>query len=175
RARRSARRAADPSGPTSGGRCWRPVSPEPPHCHNVEMTRGPTLDTLTTDRLVLRRRSVDEASVYRQLWMERDPRVPQHRRISPEGRPTVEDVAAQIGAEGEGPGLLAVERKDTGDVIGYCGLVFHGTGAKHEPELAYELLRSAHGFGYATAAGRAVVAWVGAAGYSRLGASVRER
>ena len=58
-----------------------------------------------------------------------------------------------------GPRLLAVERKDTGDVIGYCGLVVHGHGSPDEPELAYELLRAAHGCGYATEAGRAVVAW----------------
>jgi [ribosomal protein S5]-alanine N-acetyltransferase len=82
------------------------------------------LDTLETDRLILRHRRVGEAAIYRQLWAERDPRVPPHRRINPEGRPTVEDIAAQIRAErGEpGPGILAVERKGTADVIGYCGL-----------------------------------------------------
>lgn len=140
------------------------------------MTPGLVLDTVTTDRLVLRRRSVDEAAVYRRLWTERDPRVPPHRQITPEGRPTVEDIAGQIRAEGEsaGPGILAVERKDTGQVIGYCGLVFDGTGGKDEPELAYELLRAAHGAGYATEAGRAVVAWVEASGYRRLWASVRD-
>jgi ribosomal-protein-alanine N-acetyltransferase len=68
------------------------------------------LDTLETDRLVLRHRRAAEAAVYRQLWTERDPRVPPHRRISPEGRPTVADIAARIAEE---PGLLAVERKDT--------------------------------------------------------------
>lgn len=101
--------------------------------------------------------------------------MPAHRRISPEGRPTVDDIAAQICAEREqsAPGILAVERKGTADVIGYCGLVFHGTGSPDEPELAYELLRAAHGFGYATEAGRAVVAWVAESGYGRLWAAVR--
>jgi ribosomal-protein-alanine N-acetyltransferase len=99
------------------------------------------LDTSETDRLILRHRRVGEAA-YRQLWTERDPRVPPHRRISPEGRPAVEDIAAQIRAEREesGPGILAVERKGTADVIGYCGLIFHGNGSPDEPELAYELL-----------------------------------
>jgi RimJ/RimL family protein N-acetyltransferase len=117
---------------------------------------------------------VDEAAVYRQLWTERDPRVPPHRRISPEGRPTEEDIAAQIraGREDPRPGILAVERKGTADVIGYCGLVFHGKGSPDEPELAYELLRVTHGCGYATEAGRAVVTWANAAGYRRLWASV---
>lgn len=140
------------------------------------MSLGPVLDTLETDRLILRQRSPDEAAIYRQLWTERDPRVPPHRRIDLEGRPTVEDIAAQIRAEREkpGPGILAVERKGTGDVLGYCGLVFHGTGSSDEPELAYELLRAAHGFGYATEAGRAVVTWVGEARYRRLWAGVRD-
>jgi ribosomal-protein-alanine N-acetyltransferase len=87
----------------------------------------------------------------------------------------VEDIAAEIRREREepGPGILAVERRSAGDVIGYCGLVFHGNGAPDEPELAYELLRRAHGFGYATEAGGAVVAWAAEAGYERLWATVR--
>jgi len=132
------------------------------------------LDTLETDRLILRHSRVDEAAIYRQLWTERDPRVPPHRRVNSEGRPTVEDIAAQIRAEREEsrPGLLAVERKGTADVIGYCGLTIHGNGSPDEPELAYELLRAAHGCGYATEAGRAVVAWASEAGYRRLWAGV---
>jgi ribosomal-protein-alanine N-acetyltransferase len=134
------------------------------------------LGTLETDRLILRRSTAGEAAIYRRLWTERDPRVPPHRRVSAEGRPTVEDIAAQIRAEGgeSRPGLLAVERKGTADVIGYCGLNAHGNGSPDEPELAYELLRAAHGCGYATEAGRAVVTWAGEAGYRRLWAGVWE-
>jgi len=129
---------------------------------------------METDRLILRRREVDEAAVYRELWTERDPRVPPHRRIDRDGRPTVEDIAAQIIAERDepGPGLLAVERKDTADAIGYCGLIVRGNGSPDEPELAFELLRVANGFGYATEAGRAVVGWASEAGYRRLWAGV---
>jgi [ribosomal protein S5]-alanine N-acetyltransferase len=50
-----------------------------------------------------------------------------------------------------------VERKGAADVIGYCGLISHGNGSLDEPELAYELLRTVHGCGYATEAGRAGV------------------
>ncbi len=50
------------------------------------MSRAPVLGTLETDRLILRHRRADEAAIYRQLWTERDPRVPPHRRISPAGR-----------------------------------------------------------------------------------------
>jgi ribosomal-protein-alanine N-acetyltransferase len=140
------------------------------------MSLVPVLDSLETDRLILRPRRVDEAAIYRQLWTERDPRVPPHRQIDPDGRPTVEDLATQIRAErdGSGPGILAVELKGAGDVIGYCGLVFNGNGSAGDPELAYELLRAAHGCGYATEAGRAVVAWAGEAGYPRLWATVRD-
>jgi ribosomal-protein-alanine N-acetyltransferase len=132
------------------------------------------LDTLETDRLFLRHRRVGEAAIYRQLWAERDLRVPPHRRINSEGRPTVEDIAEQVRAEHAepGPGILAVELKGTADVIGYCGLTFHGNGSADEPELAYELLRAAHGRGYATEAGRAVVTWASEAGYRRLWAEV---
>lgn len=102
--------------------------------------------------------------------------MPPSRRIDRAGRPTVEDIAAQIRAEGTAsrPGILAVERKATADVIGYCGLVFDGTGAPDEPELAYELLRAAHGCGYATEAASAVVTWASEAGYPRLWAAVRD-
>ncbi len=128
--------------------------------------------TLETDRLILRHPGVTEAAIYRQLWTERDQRVPPDRLIDFEGRPTVEDIAAQIRAEGSGTGILAVERKGAGDVIGYCGVTSHGNGSLDEPELAYELLRAAQGSGYATEAGRAVVTWAGEAGYRRLWAGV---
>ena len=140
------------------------------------MPGRPVFDALESDRLILRRRRVDEAGVYRRLWLERDPRVPAHRRIDNEGRPTVELLATRIQEELEEPrpGLLAVVRKSAGDVIGYCGLVFHGNGAPDEPELAYELLLRAHGSGYATEAGAAVLAWADEAGYERVWATVRE-
>jgi RimJ/RimL family protein N-acetyltransferase len=138
------------------------------------MSPPPVPDTLETDRLTLRHRRVGEAAIYRQLWTERDLRVPPHRRISPEGRPAVADIAAEVRAELENSrsGILAVERKGTADVIGYCGLIFHEDVSPDEPELAYELLQVAHGRGYATEASRAVVTWAGEAGYRRLWATV---
>jgi RimJ/RimL family protein N-acetyltransferase len=140
------------------------------------MSSRTVLDNLETDRLILRRRRVEDAWIYRYLWTERDPRVPDRRKIDADGRPSVEDVAAWIRAERDNPapGVLGVTRRDTGDVIGYCGLVFHGNGAPDEPELAFELLRSAHGAGYATEAAAAVVAWADAVGYDRLWATVRD-
>jgi [ribosomal protein S5]-alanine N-acetyltransferase len=136
----------------------------------------PVLEILETDRLILRPRRVEDAAVTRRLWTERDSRVPPHRKIDAAGRPSIEDIAGWIRAEREDPtpGVLSVVRKDTDDVIGYCGVVFHGTGAADEPELAYELRRAAHGRGYATEAAQAVVTWAGEADYPRLWASVRD-
>lgn len=80
-----------------------------------------------------------------------------------------------IRAEHDGPrnGLLTIVRKHEGDVIGYCGLRFDGRGSPQEPELAFELLRRAHGAGYATEAAQEVVAWAAEIGHRRLWAGVR--
>lgn len=132
-------------------------------------------DEIVTPRLVLRRQRVEDAVAYHEMWTERDPRVPPHRRIGADGRPTVEDLAARIDAEQHWRtvGLLTITRSSEGDVIGYCGLLADGHGMPGEPELAYELLRRAHGVGYATEAAQAVVSWAAEAGYERLWAGVR--
>ena len=51
-----------------------------------------------TDRLLLRPWRVAEAVVQRELWTERDPRVPPHRRIDADGRPTVAELEEAIRA-----------------------------------------------------------------------------
>ena len=127
---------------------------------------------LETERLLLRPWRVSEAPIQRELWAERDPRVPPHRRIDEEGRPTVEDFEEGIRAvQPSTTELLAVERKVEGDVIGYCGLVAAG-GPDEEPELAFELLRRVWGQGYATEAASAVLDWARASGHVRLSATV---
>jgi RimJ/RimL family protein N-acetyltransferase len=137
--------------------------------------RAPEL-VLETDRLLLRAWRVSEAVVQREMWAERDPRVPPHRRIDADGRPTVKDVEAWIrrGSRSGSLGLLAAERKGSGDVIGYCGLIDNTHGPDDEPELAFELLRKVWGQGYATEAARAVLGWAQASGYRRLWATVRD-
>ena len=69
-------------------------------------------------------------------------------------------------------GLLALERKAAGDVIGYCGLVDSGRGSEGKPELAYELLRRVWGQGYATEASWAVLDWARSSGHERVSATV---
>ena len=120
---------------------------------------------LTTDRLLLRPWRVAEAVVQRELWTERDPRVPPHRRIDGDGHPTVAELEDYIRtSQSSSIGLLAAERKADRDVIGYCGLI-DGQEKEGEPELAFELLRRVWRQGYATEASLA-------SGYARLCATV---
>ncbi|WP_299054821.1 GNAT family N-acetyltransferase [uncultured Nocardioides sp.] len=132
---------------------------------------------LETKRLLLRPWRVDEASVQREMWIERDPRVPPHRRIDADGHPTIDELEQAIRAEEPSSvGLLAMERKGVGDTIGYCGLVAAGQGAQGVggPELAFELLRRSWGQGYATEASWAVLDWARSSGHEQLWASVWE-
>jgi len=130
---------------------------------------------LETGRLLLRPWRVAEAVVLRELWTERDPRVPPHRRIDAEGHPTLADLEESIRTnQSSSVGLLAVERKAAGDVIGYCGLIDSGRGSEGEPELAFELLRRVWRQGYATEASWAVLDWARSSGFTRLGATVWE-
>jgi RimJ/RimL family protein N-acetyltransferase len=126
-----------------------------------------------TNRLLLRPWRVAEASVLRELWTERDPRVPPHRRIDADGHPTLAQLEDSIRTSRPSSiGVLALERKAAGDVIGYCGLVDSGPGSEGEPELAFELLRAVWGQGYATEAAWAVLDWARSSGYERLWATV---
>jgi ribosomal-protein-alanine N-acetyltransferase len=126
-----------------------------------------------TSRLVLRSWRVAEAAVLRELWTERDPRVPPHRRIDEDGHPTLAELEDSIRTnQPSSIGLLAIERKVARDVIGYCGLVDSGRGSEGEPELAFELLRRVWGQGYATEAALAVLDWARSSGYERLWATV---
>ena len=128
---------------------------------------------LETERLLLRPWRVVEAGVQRELWTERDPRVPPHRRIDANGHPTVAELEQAIrNSRPASIGLLAVERKVVGDVIGYCGLMDSERGSTGEPELAFELLRRVWHQGYATEASSAVVDWARSVGYERLRATV---
>lgn len=134
---------------------------------------GTPYDVLETERLLLRPWRVGEGAIQRELWAERDPRVPPRRRIDAEGRPTVEDFEAGIRAAQRSPvELLAVERRAEGDVIGYCGLVEGERGEVGEPELAFELLRRVWGRGYATEAATAVLERARASGFERVWATV---
>ncbi|MEO8527564.1 MAG: GNAT family N-acetyltransferase [Pseudolysinimonas sp.] len=132
---------------------------------------------LETDRLLLRLWRVSDAALQRELWAERDPRVPARRRIDADGHPTIHDLEERIRA-GLQPRLLAVELKASGEVIGYCGVIDSDYAAEGvepgEPELAFEFLRRAWNQGYATEAAQSVISWARASGYRQLWAGVRD-
>lgn len=57
--------------------------------------------------------------------------------------------------EATGVGALVLRTKPHGDPVGYCAIIV-GRGSLGEPELAYELLPTAQGSGYATEASSVV-------------------
>jgi RimJ/RimL family protein N-acetyltransferase len=121
---------------------------------------------LETDRLMLRLWQESDAAWWRELVAEREGKMPdlaaaRERMIS-----------ARAAAVRSGIGMLALRRKDTGEFIGYCGLLV-GRSTLVEPEIGYELFRRAHGHGYATEAALAVVDAAARTGRSRLWATVR--
>ncbi|MET0842988.1 MAG: GNAT family N-acetyltransferase [Mycetocola sp.] len=143
----------------------------------MDHARVPRIETvLVTDRLLPRPWRVSDAPVQRELWTERDPRVPPHRRIRPDGHPSLDDLEDRIRRDDRhpSPGLLAAEQKSSGQVIGYCGLIPNGNGPAEEPELAFEFLRRTWRQGLATEASWAVIERAQALGYRRLWASVRD-
>jgi ribosomal-protein-alanine N-acetyltransferase len=128
---------------------------------------------LETDRLLLRPWLVADAVTQRELWTERDPRVPPHRRIDADGHPTLSELEDRIRLNAlSSTGLLAVERKDVHDVVGACGLVASGRVPGGESELAFEFLRRVWNLGYATEASSAVLDWARSSGHRRLWATV---
>ena len=121
---------------------------------------------LRTERLALRLWEESDAAGYRLLVGERGDAMPTLDEATEEIR------GARESAPARGIHLLTLRRHDEGDFLGYCGLVI-GRSNLDEPELANELLQSAHGNGYATEAATAVVAAARETGRSRLWSTVR--
>jgi RimJ/RimL family protein N-acetyltransferase len=120
---------------------------------------------LETERLILRPWAESDAADLRDLVAERG-----------KGTLTVESVRADIvemlgATQKTGIALLAIQRKDEGDFIGYCGLII-GRSMLEEPEIAYELFQRVHGNGYVTEAGHAVLDAAAATGRQRLWSTI---
>ena len=126
----------------------------------------PMATPLQTERLTLRPWADTDAEELRALFAERGNGTP----TAEEARRDVEVLREREAAAGVS--LLAMVRREEGDFIGYCGLVV-GRSTVEEPEIAYELLRRAHGHGYATEAARAVVGAAAATGRTRLWSTTR--
>jgi RimJ/RimL family protein N-acetyltransferase len=98
---------------------------------------------LATERLRLRLWQPADAEKLRDLWAERDPR--SLRVIDSVGRPTVDDLRTSLPRQLAetaltGLALLAIEDREHGQFIGYCGLIV-GQATWEEPEIAFELFR----------------------------------
>jgi Acetyltransferases, including N-acetylases of ribosomal proteins len=125
---------------------------------------------LETARLTLRPWQAADAALLHELWAERDPRVPAHRRLDADGRPTVAEFEERV-RSGALDGFLVVVERHSGEPVGYCGIA---TTEGEEPELAFELLRRVWARGYATEAAAAVVDDARRRGIPALVAGVRE-
>jgi RimJ/RimL family protein N-acetyltransferase len=123
--------------------------------------------SIETARLRMRLRDRDDAEWNLELLSEHEGGTTRTLR---EAQQRLEQ--QNVEAREAGIGLLAIQRRRERDVIGYCGLIV-GRATLDEPELAYELLRRAHGHGYATEAARAVMDAAFETGRQRLWATVR--
>lgn len=114
-----------------------------------------------TERLILR--SWAERDRAPLAAMGRDPEVMATLGplLSPEESDAMIDRLAAIEAQ-HGHTFWAVERRDDGATLGFCGIVRGrpGTPIEGEPEIGWRLARSAWGKGYAREAAAASLAWV---------------
>ncbi|GAA1814179.1 GNAT family N-acetyltransferase [Agromyces neolithicus] len=122
--------------------------------------------SLTTERLNLQLWQAADATGYRELVGERGDELP----TLDEARDEVRE--ARASAPGRGIHCMTLRLHGDDEFLGYCGLVI-GRATIEEPEIAYELLRRAHGNGYATEAASAIVDAARATGRTRLWSTVR--
>jgi RimJ/RimL family protein N-acetyltransferase len=89
---------------------------------------------------------------------------------------SVQDVRVRLAEQrnhfhDSGIGLFTIRRRDDDEPLGYCGLIV-GRCSLDEPEIAYELLKRFHGYGYATEAAHAVMEAAFTTGRSRIWSTV---
>lgn len=129
------------------------------------MTYSPMPLRLETERLVLTPEEPDDAPWLADLLNTRGT-----------GTFTVADALERIDRmtttiETTGIGALVLRKRPDSESLGYTALVV-GRCSLEEPELAYELLPSAHGHGYATEAGRALLDAAFETGRRRIWATI---
>ena len=132
----------------------------------AEVGFAPLPPRLETERLILTPEVETDAPWFASLLTARGT-----------GTFTIDDARARIATmattvETTGIGALVLRRRDDGEPLGYCAIIV-GRGTLDEPELAYELLPSAHGQGYATEAALAVLDAAFATGRTRIWSTVR--
>jgi RimJ/RimL family protein N-acetyltransferase len=121
---------------------------------------------IDTERLSLRLRTKDDGECNLKLLSE-------HEGATTLSLGDVEQrmVEQYERAHVDGFGLLGIRRRNETSPIGYCGLII-GRATFEEPEVAYEILPTFRGYGYATEAAGAVVEAAFATGRERLWATV---
>ncbi|HEX7196292.1 MAG TPA: GNAT family N-acetyltransferase [Candidatus Limnocylindria bacterium] len=127
----------------------------------------PLASSIATERLLLEVRGAESAGVQRALMAEQGR--PVTRSLAEEEARLADQHAA---FDATGIGFLSIRLRETGDEVGYCGLLV-GRHSLEEPEIAFEVLRSAQGRGVATEAARALVAATWETGRERLWATTR--
>lgn len=123
-------------------------------------------DQLATERFLLTPQRTDDAGWLAELFTARGTGVVTAAMAQ-------ERIAAMHAlTRTEGIGAYVLRPRDGGPPVGYAAIVV-GRGTVEEPELAYELLPSAHGQGYATEVARCVLDAALATGRRRIWATVR--
>jgi RimJ/RimL family protein N-acetyltransferase len=120
---------------------------------------------LETERLILTPENEQDAPWFCQLLNERGT----HLFTLEETREHIAAMTATMTTTGIG--ALVIRTKHDGEAIGYCAIIV-GRGSLEEPEIAYELLPQAHGHGYATEAGQAMVEAAFGTGRTRIWSTV---
>lgn len=118
----------------------------------------PHMNILETERLILRRLTMDDLAALSVLYSD-----PEVRKYFPEGTLTYEETKEELAwiidvYYGQyGFGLWATIHKDTGEFIGRCGLLPWTIDGRNEVEVAYLLDKAYWGQGLATEAALGIV------------------
>lgn len=117
--------------------------------------QGAHVVTLTTERLILRPLTLDDTDALLAVWGD-----PEAMRFYPStlNREQMQErIEAQIARYTDGSGQLGVTLRETGELIGSCGPVWHDVDGADELEVGYAIRRDQWGKGYAPEAARAVL------------------
>jgi len=118
---------------------------------------------LETERLALREMTADDVPALHAVLGDAETMRWYPRPYSPEE--IQEAVGRQISRYYSGAGLLAMVLKESGGVIGDCGVVWQEVDGVAEPEIGYHVHRECWNRGLATEAARAVMEYA----FSTLG------
>jgi RimJ/RimL family protein N-acetyltransferase len=127
---------------------------------------------LETARLVLRQLTPVDAAALLAIWGDAETMRYYPRALS---AAEVEDwLARQIARYAKGTGLLAMELRETREVVGDCGPVWQDVEGVQELEIGYHVRRDCQNRGLATEAARAVRAYAfGSLGCERVISLIR--